>query len=358
MKLGSFVAVAWLGIASILGASACGSEAGAPASEPPGSPDAPTKSAQAPTDPAKPSPPSEGPAPNIPKLGAPYPIVLLHGAAGFGSVGNGPIEVTYFNGVKEDLEQHGEAEVYVTVAPPYAPSETRAKIIAQQIDDILYRTRRAKVNIIGHSQGGLDARVLASPNGLGYGDRIASITTVSTPHRGTRLADATLGYTGWLPKAAVDAATGAFLGFLQKSVYDIKSDPEFRAQVEQMTETNMRDVFNPKYIDAPGVVYRSYAGRTNMRFGTSECKGSTYPNPDGIDVTQPTFAASAVFLEEGFSFKVNDGIVTVDSAKWGQFEQCVPADHLKEVGHIGVLATFDQKQLFRDIVTRVRQIGL
>ena len=40
-----------------------------------------------------------------------------------------------------------------------------------------------KVNIIAHSLGGLDARQMLTH--LGMGSRVASLTTVGTPHRGT-----------------------------------------------------------------------------------------------------------------------------------------------------------------------------
>jgi hypothetical protein len=30
--------------------------------------------------------------------------------------------------------------------------------------------------------------------------------------------------------------------------------------------------------------------------------------------------------------KPNDGIATVDSAHWGEFQGCIPGDHLSEVG--------------------------
>ena len=35
----------------------------------------------------------------------------------------------------------------------------------------------------------MDARVITSPQGLGYGDRVASVTTLATPHRGSKVAD-------------------------------------------------------------------------------------------------------------------------------------------------------------------------
>lgn len=347
MKIGLFGALVALAV------TACGSEADVPVDPALASGEgAPPAGAAAP--PAAPAPPrASAPAP----LGAPYPIVLIHGMAGFGRLEVGPVAVTYFKDVVTELTKEGEA-VYATIAPPYDTSEVRAAAIAKQIDDILARTGKAKVNLVGHSQGGLDARVLASPNGLGYGDRIASVTTVATPHRGSRVADVSLGLMNVLPASVVDEVTGGFLSMLQKSAYELESDPKLRAQVTLLSETYMKDVFNPKYTDDPGVVYMSYGGRTNLRTGIGSCDDGVYPNdPTDLDVAQAGLGALALFLEEG-KLKINDGLVTVESSKWGTFQQCVAADHLKEVGQLGPLAaSFDHIALFRSIVDRVRKAG-
>ena len=344
----------WLGAFAL---AACGSEGGEidPSTVTPASGD--DIAAPSPGDPPTSSADPAPAAVPAPKLGAPYPIVLMHGMAGFGQLEVGPIAITYFKDVVEDLSKNGEA-VYVTLAPPYATSEVRAQAVAKQIDDILARTGKAKVNLVAHSQGGLDARVLASPNGLGYGDRIASVTTISTPHRGSKVADAVLGLVKNVPAGQFDALTDAVLSFLQTTAYELQTNPALREQLVQLSEKHMKESFNPKYVDDPNVVYKSYAGRSNLRSGLSACNGSSYPtDPAKLDLVQGYLLATALFLEEG-QLKVNDGMVTVDSAKWGSFEQCVPADHLKEVGHLGPTATFDHLALFRAIVERVRKNGL
>lgn len=333
---------------------ACGSEAVAPDPGP-----APTRT---------PTPPSVGsgepvgtpsPEPELEpaKLGAPYPIVLMHGMSGFGQLDLGPVSITYFDGVVEDLTKSGES-VFVTIVPPYDTSEARAQALSKQIDGILKRTGKAKVNLVAHSQGGLDARVITSPQGLGYGDRIASVTTVATPHRGSKVADVVLGLLRNVPADVVDSITGELLALIQKTAFELQTDPHLRAQLIELSEQYMSTVFNPKYLDAPGVKYLSYAGRTNLRTGIGVCDGAVYDNhPLDLDVTQAALAPLAIFLEEG-QLKVNDGLVTVKSAKWGTFQQCVAADHLKEVGQLGPAASsFDHLQLFRDVVARVRKAG-
>lgn len=341
----------------LVGALACGSEAGVP--EPSGVGDGAPSAGGAAGAPATGSPSAPGsPAPPEPaKLGAPYPVVLLHGMGGFGKLELGPVAITYFDGVVEDLTTRGEA-VYVTLVPPYDTSLARAKALATQIDDILKRTGKAKVNLVGHSQGGMDARVIASPAGLGYGDRVASVTTIATPHRGSRVADAVLGLLHGVPTSVVDDVTKSVLSLVQKTAYELDTDPHLRAQLVELSEDHAAKVFNPTYRDAPGVLYMSYAGRTNLRTGALVCDDGKYPNdPFALDSAQSALAPLALFLEEG-KLKVNDGLVTVESSKWGVFQECVAADHLKEVGQLGpAAASFDHKELFRNVVARIRAAG-
>jgi triacylglycerol lipase len=352
-SLGSCVAIALSGLL------ACGSEAG-PADPGAGGPSAAGGAPSAPATGAAfvaPGATPATPAPDPAKLGAPYPIVLMHGMSGFGQLTVGPVGITYFDGVVEDLTKHGES-VFVTVVPPYDTSEARAAALATQIDDILKRTGKAKVNLVGHSQGGMDARIITSAQGLGYGDRVASVTTIATPHHGSKVADAVLGLLQYLPADVVDSVTGDFLKLVEKTAFELQSDAHLRQQVVEISEHYMSTVFNPKYKDAVGVLYMSYAGRTNLRTGIGVCDDGKYDNdPLSVDVTQAALAPLAIFLEEG-RLKVNDGLVTVESAKWGTFQQCVPADHLKEVGQLApVASSFDHLRLFRDIVARVRLAG-
>ena len=291
-----------------------------------------------------------------------YPIVLVHGMGGFDKLKNLPLDIVYFNGVKDDLAQHGETQVFATVAPPYDTSEVRAQYVAEQIDQILATTGAKKVNIIAHSQGGLDARVLTSPQGLGYGDRVASVTTVATPHRGSGIADLVLGLADNVPGDVFDDVTNVILKLLEVSVYDLQNDPHLRAQLNEMSEKYMKNTFNPKYKDDSRVKYSSYGGRTNLQTGWVACADSTYPNDIfRVDAAPILLFPSTVYLQ-GLTLKANDGLVTVDSAHWGEFLECVPADHLGEVGQIELngpdaLSKFDHLEFFRTVVSRLRDGG-
>ena len=294
--------------------------------------------------------------------GPPYPIVLCHGMGGFGTLKGLPI--TYFNGIRDDLAAHGEAQVFTTLVPPYDGSENRATALAPQIDEILKKTGKAKVNLIGHSQGGMDIRLLASPAGKGYGDRIASITTIATPHRGSQVADVTLKILSPSGGFSFDDIANGLLKVLERSVYEIDSDPNLKAQILQLSEHFMTTEFNPKYIDDPRVSYFSYGGRTNGLDGHADCDDALYPDDSSkLDDPQVFLAPTAGFLQQGSLKKPNDGLVTVQSAKWGSFLQCVPADHMSEVGQLDLTGPdprsgFYHLEFFRLVVSRLRDRGL
>ena len=60
--------------------------------------------------------------------------------------------------------------------------------------------------------------------------------------------------------------------------------------------------------------------------------------------------ATAAFLSGTDTAKpiANDGLVTVESAKWGVFMGCIPADHMKEVGQPMLVAGIPGRWNHRD----------
>jgi hypothetical protein len=108
-------------------------------------------------------------------------------------------QVDYFAHVERALAARFEAkglqvETFVTDVPPTASIRKRAARLA----DLVHRTAEDEgpIHLIGHSTGGLDARLVASPSAtlpvsaeqLAWIPRLATITTMNTPHFGTPLA--------------------------------------------------------------------------------------------------------------------------------------------------------------------------
>ncbi len=131
-----------------------------------------------------------------------YPVFLMHGFMGFTSrqVLNWQF-FDYFNGVTQILQQMGYS-VYLYEVDPLDTPQNRAVEWARHVDRALKDSGAEKLHIIAHSQGAIDARVLAADTqnrcltpeqgevcGLGYGDKIASLTSLGGPHLGTPIAD-------------------------------------------------------------------------------------------------------------------------------------------------------------------------
>ena len=106
-------------------------------------------------------------------------FVLAHGLGATAELG-------FSSEISKTLLAEGY-EVYRTEVPAFESVEASSTALAAQVDAILSATGKDKIHIIGHSMGGLDARYLISS--LGYGDSVASLTTVATPHRGSPIAD-------------------------------------------------------------------------------------------------------------------------------------------------------------------------
>ncbi len=127
------------------------------------------------------------------------PIVLAHGIARFDflrekldnelNLLNNPLddELQYFKNIRTYLGANGFPSVFNTNVNFAGSVDLRAAQLKIRVDEIVAETGAEKVHIIAHSMGGLDARRMIVD--LGMAEKIASLTTVGTPHLGTILAD-------------------------------------------------------------------------------------------------------------------------------------------------------------------------
>lgn len=118
-------------------------------------------------------------------------VVLVPGFMGFGNFG----DLHYFLGAREALQRaftEGGATVEVTEVDtnPTGSIRQRAAAVRETVARI---GTGESVHLVGHSTGGIDARLAAAPVATLPGDpaedAIRSLVTISTPHRGTPLAD-------------------------------------------------------------------------------------------------------------------------------------------------------------------------
>lgn len=274
--------------------------------------------------------------PNPAGRAAKHPFVLVHGF-------NASPSRWGFHAVKEALEADGH-KVYLADLPPFQSSQVRATHLKGAVDRALAEGA-TKVNLIAHSMGGLDSRFLVSPRGLAYGDRVATITTISTPHRGSAMADAVLQTMSRL--RARDEVLDRFFELLGQTFSSVAEDPNARAAFFTLSELGA-PLFADTYPDDPRVLYQSVAGVSNVagipnpkdavacegKFFARASGRAAYPGiggrPDAMNVLlKPIAQIVAHGLGE---LRPNDGLVTVESAKYGTFLGCIPADHMGEIG--------------------------
>ncbi|GAA5861112.1 hypothetical protein JCM3774_002194 [Rhodotorula dairenensis] len=229
------------------------------------------------------------------------PIVFCHGLFGFdyiGPVAVKPLRFSYWIGVEEALQAMG-VQTLIGRVPASASIEERAKVLCQMIGD---KFPGQDVNLIGHSMGGLDGRFLIShlkPTNF----RVRSLTTISTPHRGSSFADYLLEDIVGVER--VPALMGAMKAL---------GVPGGGKAFDDLTTTKMAR-FNEETPDDPNVRYFSYGAYFEPSWSNA------FRIPWGV-----------VYEREG----ANDGLVSVDSAKWGEYRATLEnVNHLDLVGWIG-----------------------
>ena len=109
-----------------------------------------------------------------------YPIVLVHGVL---LKDFGPLKA--WGSIDKALKKQG-ITFYNADHDGFGSIENNAAQIKPYIEGVLVKTGAERVNIITHSKGGLDTLYMIDHYGMQ--DKIASITFVSTPHRGSAVA--------------------------------------------------------------------------------------------------------------------------------------------------------------------------
>ena len=117
------------------------------------------------------------------------PIVLAHGIARFDAIFAAVGLDLYFKRIPQHLADHGFDPHRGSVDCAGSLGK-RSRQLKADVEQILGETGSDKVHLIAHSMGGLDARHMIVD--LGMAGRVASLTTIGTPHRGTAFADVAL----------------------------------------------------------------------------------------------------------------------------------------------------------------------
>jgi triacylglycerol lipase len=212
------------------------------------------------------------------------------------------LAIDYFRGLRTRYE--GEHKLSFPDVQPIGCSIGRARRLAADIQRDL---PAGDLHIITHSMGGLDSRTLIDLGISDVSDRIKSLTTLSTPHNGSPVADFLLGEEPTDDRRALYDQLRAFLGLLKVETGALGDLTKAGAQ-------KIPDVARSH----PNIRYRSYAavGRSGGR-PTSRFLSATHAYIEAV-TQQP-----------------NDGLVAFESAKYGDFQQATPlqGDHADIVGY-------------------------
>ncbi|MBI5846241.1 MAG: alpha/beta hydrolase [Deltaproteobacteria bacterium] len=263
-----------------------------------------------------------------------YPVVLAHGMGASAQVLG---IVDYWWGIESALEDRG-ANVYVTSVNAMDSVFNKAASFKAQFLHILAVTGKAKANIIAHSQGVLYTRYAIS--NMGLGPQVATLTSIAGPNRGSYIANLIV-YK--IPSSLVTIG-GKVLDFVYSFLLGDKNPQSVENGMELCTDW-MADFFNVNVPNVSGVYYQSWASK--------------------VKIGCPNLLLNATWLillnKEG----ANDGMVSVNSAKWGAFRGVQEAawyspgcDHLTIIGQLfGLTPGFSAPDFFVSVVSDLKNKG-
>lgn len=262
--------------------------------------------------------------------GTKYPILMVHGV-----FFRDYRYINYWGRIPRELARNG-AVVYYGRQQSAAAVEDSGRELAERIRQIAEETGCEKVNIIAHSKGGLDSRAAISHWGMA--PYVATLTTINTPHRGCIFAEYLLGK---VPEAARQKIAAAYNATMRKLGDE---NPDFLAAVADLTESAClaRNQVTP---DDPGVVYESV-----MSYCEKAAHGK-FP----LNMTHP--------IVKHFDGK-NDGLVSVESAKWGGKFTLLEPTGKRGISHGDVvdlnrenIPGFDVREFYVNLVADLKQRG-
>ncbi|MDO5714666.1 MAG: hypothetical protein Q4Q07_09565 [Tissierellia bacterium] len=211
-----------------------------------------------------------------------YPFLLIHGA-GY----ENEFPLPYWGRIPKTLEDFG-CTVYLCETGPWDSMVNNGEKVANEVKRMVDKIPCEKVNLIGHSRGGLEARVSTHMGAASY---ISSITTICAPHYGCdyipELVDS---FKFRLYNRIVDS----FWTHIRKTRTDAK-----KGIMEMTPEAMIR--FNEKYTDIPGIYYQSYGALIE------EYRGDW-----------PRYILYRILADTGEN---NDGLVSPESANWGEYKE-------------------------------------
>lgn len=278
-----------------------------------------------------------------------HPIVLAHGLLGFDSILG---VYDYWYGMPYDLRSGG-ARVYVASYSASNFSEVRGEQLIRDLDHLRAVHGHAKFNLIGHSHGGPTIRYVAAVRP----DLVASVTSIGSPHKGSKVADALS--TTFPPGSTMRSLVAGFVNALSTfiAVMSGNNDPQDALGALESLSSAGSASFNARF---PQGIPSTICGQ-----GAAVVNGIRYYSWGGtsvlthvLDASDPMLGASSLF----FGFEANDGLVGRCSSHLGVvLRDDYGWNHLDEVNQVfGLTSWFasNPKSVLRAHANRLKNLGL
>ncbi len=233
----------------------------------------------------------------------------------FGPLNLGPVH----RHLQPEFEKHGYRFIALE-RMGFGPLDEQIERAQKQI---LTLRLGASFHLLGHSTGGVIARGLA--HALQNSQRVLSVTTIVSPHRGSTLAD---------QAECFQAAHPFWYRFWKSAGYDVAA----RVPLLEPMKVKAMAEFNEKYPNLPNVQYASIVSGAPLK---------TLPL---LMRMIGQFAAN--------SNEVTDGVVEKASQPWGEIIGDFVADHGAIIGFRTMLSprSYEKTQLeFRDAVEQINR---
>lgn len=243
-------------------------------------------------------------------------IVLVHGFVDFFR-----ILKPFGHGYWRDIPQVIEKAFNVRVLTPELTSGLSPSYMAGELESYLGRSSLdTPVYFIADSMGGLTVRLLLAKDSLDCASRfrVQGVATIGTPHHGTAIADILFG-----PNC------------IDRSIIIRLLENLGIEGLAYMTREHVKS-FNTTHARCPVKIF-SYGGNINrLRF--------------------PQFLFTPLMLTSQILNHLegdNDGLVSVNSAKWGIYVDTISADHAAQIGHFLSYEYFDYRNFYLQIVNKL-----
>lgn len=278
-----------------------------------------------------------------------YPVVLVHGLLGFDSILG---VYDYWYGVPSELRSGG-ARVYVANVSSSNYSEVRGEQLIRDLDSLRAVYGHSKFNLVGHSHGGPTIRYVAAVRP----DLVASITSVGSPHKGSKVAD---GLNTTLPPGSpLRPLVAGFVNALSLFIEVLSGDddPQDALGALASLSTTGSNAFNARF---PQGMPTSACGA-----GAAVVNNVRYYSWGGTSVLTNIFDASDALLGAGalfYGFEQNDGLVGKCSSHLGVvLRDNYGWNHLDEVNQVfGLRGLFSSSpvSVIRTHANRLKTAGL